>query len=217
MNIKRFLLIVMIAGIAIGLLACERPASTGLTTPKANTTGTKSPAVGTESSQTMGDIGTQTAVAKDAAEGQTEPTSVPEVQPAVTETPQPPAPEPTKPAVSVPAATLGRPSTYTLQKGEFPYCLARRFDVNPSDLLSMNGLSASSKTVPGQSLKIPQTGNWPGTRALKSHPAEYTVKAGDTVYSVACLYGDVDPLVIAQVNGLSEPYTLEAGKKLQIP
>ena len=34
-----------------------------------------------------------------------------------------------------PSPTPGKPSTYTLHEGEFPYCLARRFNVNPDDLV----------------------------------------------------------------------------------
>ncbi len=42
-------------------------------------------------------------------------------------------------------------------------------------------------------------------------------RKGDTIYSVACYYGDVDPMAIAAVNGLSSPYTLNPGSMIQIP
>jgi len=110
------------------------------------------------------------------------------------------------------------PTTYTLHAGEYPYCIARRFNVNPAELLSLNGLTSSSQVTPGQVLQIPQTGHpFPGTRALHPTPAVYTVKTGDTIYTVACYYGDVDPLAIAAANGLSAPYSLTAGQTLQIP
>ncbi len=111
-----------------------------------------------------------------------------------------------------------RPATYTLQAGEFPYCIARRFDVDPGELLSLNGLTDGQLYSPGLVLQIPSTGNpFPGGRALKTHPDTYTVLSGDTVYSVACQYGDVDPLNIAAVNGLTAPYTLTVGAQIQIP
>jgi LysM repeat protein len=120
--------------------------------------------------------------------------------------------------VSVAAtATPGRPATYTLHSGEFPYCIARRFDVNPGDLLSLNGLSQGQGLQPGFSLRIPQTGSFPGTRALHSHPAQFTVNVNDSFYSIACYYGDVDPTSIAAANGLSLTSPLTTGRILNIP
>ena len=111
-----------------------------------------------------------------------------------------------------------RPSTYTLQRGEFPYCIARRFDVNPEELLSLNGLSDGSIYYPNLSLRIPQSGNFPGTRALRNHPATYTVaSSSETVYSVACLFGDVDPATIASANNISVGAALTSGQQLSIP
>ena len=112
-----------------------------------------------------------------------------------------------------------RPSTYTLQKGEFPYCIARRFDVNPEELLSLNGITRGDIYYPNLTLKIPQTGNpFPPPRALRTHPTTYTVaSSGETVYGVACVFGDVDPSAIAQANGISLSTTLTTGQQLSIP
>lgn len=111
------------------------------------------------------------------------------------------------------------PDTYTLQKGEFPYCIARRFNITPNALLRTNGLNRNSITHPGMVLTIP--GNAEvydiGTRARLKHPTEYTVRAGDTVYRIACLFGDVDPRAIIETNGLMPPYTLNVGNTLSIP
>jgi LysM repeat protein len=122
------------------------------------------------------------------------------------------------PATSVPPGV--RPATYTLQKGEFPYCIARRFNVDPDQLLSASGLTASQadSLATGTVLTIPQSGNFPGNRALAPHPASYTVASGDeTVYSVACKYGDVEPNAIATANNISVSAKLNLGQVLQIP
>ena len=112
-----------------------------------------------------------------------------------------------------------RPATYTLQRGEFPYCLARRFDVDPGDILARNNLTTAqaNNLAPGTVLSIPQSGSFPGTRALKAHPATYTVLSGDTIHSVACKFGDVDPAAIAQANNIAVGATLTAGQTLSIP
>jgi LysM repeat protein len=117
---------------------------------------------------------------------------------------------------SVPVGT--RPTNYPLHKGEFPYCIARRFDVDPDALLSLNGLSSGNIYLPNTTLKIPQSGSFPGTRALRNHPATYTVSSSDeTVYGVACLFGDVDPVAIAQANNISVDAALTTGQQLSIP
>jgi len=124
------------------------------------------------------------------------------------------------PTVPPQALTPGSlPTTYTLQEGEFPYCIARRFNVNPNELLQLNGLSDGMIYQPGLQLRIPQSGNpFPGDRALRPHPTTYTVeKANMTLYAVACLFGDVYPEAIAQANGLELSARLTVGQTLNIP
>lgn len=111
-----------------------------------------------------------------------------------------------------------RPKEYVLQSGEFPYCIARRFNVDPEDLLTMSGLTSPDVYLPNQKLIIPQSGNFPGSPALVAHPTTYTVLSGDeTVYSVACKFGDVYPDAIASANGISVSAKLTAGQQIKIP
>lgn len=118
-------------------------------------------------------------------------------------------------ATSVPGV---RPATYTLQAGEFVFCIARRFDVNPDQILALNGLSDAQTIYPGLVLKIPQSGNFPGDRMLQNHPTTYTVvSSSETLHSIACKFGDVDPNSIAASNGLSAGAALTVGQQLSIP
>jgi LysM repeat protein len=110
-----------------------------------------------------------------------------------------------------------RPASYTLQKGEFPYCIARRFDVDPGQLLNLNGLSNGDIYYPNLTLKIPQSGSFPGTRALRNHPSTYTASSTDTLSGIACVFGDVDPAAIASANNISVGATLTSGQQLSIP
>jgi LysM repeat protein len=122
-------------------------------------------------------------------------------------------------AANIPTPTMGPlPQTYTIKQGEFPYCIARRFNVSITSLLNINGLGMNSPISAGQTLKIPQDGvPFDGQRSLLAHPTTYTVKAGDTIYSIACAVGDVDPIYLAQVNNLKPPYEVKAGTVLQVP
>ena len=111
-----------------------------------------------------------------------------------------------------------RPASYTLQNGEFPYCIARRFNVDPDALLRASGLTSPDVYYAGLTLTIPQSGAFPGGRMLATHPTTYNVLAGDeTIYSIACKFGDVDPGSIASTNSISAAAKLTAGQKLQIP
>lgn len=236
MSHKPFLSMLVVLILAVGLAGCKLPASTApAPTPTVGEGGFPVPG------ETMGlfeTFATQTAMAQQGGAPGVEvtPTAPPapldtgpqEPEPQATEPPpaepqatEPPPPEPAAPTpepVVVPPPTPGLPETYILQRDEFPFCIARRFDLNPADLLSANGLTQNSRVFPGDTLRIPQSARpFPGDRALRSHPTNYTVQSGDSIYKVACAFGDVDPMVIAQVNGLSEPYTLSAGQTLQIP
>ena len=224
MNPKASPIILIFLIAVMALASCSRPASKA---PAATPTigpgeGIPVPA-GTQTMGMFDAFATQTAIAQLNPPVSEPPTPTPEpLIVVVTDTPAPlPLVTPAEPPLPLiaPSPTAGLPATYTLQKDEFPYCIARRFDVNPYELLSLNGLSQSQTIFsPGLVLKIPQTGHgFPGERAWHDHPTTYTVKAGDTIYKVACYFGDVDPLVIAQVNNLEPPYTLTAGDVLNIP
>jgi hypothetical protein len=89
--------------------------------------------------------------------------------------------------------------------------------VDPDELLRLNGLSSGTIFYADRMLRIPQSGSFPGTRALRNHPATYTVaSASETVNSIACLFGDVDPGAIVSANNLTSG-TLTVGQQLSIP
>jgi LysM repeat protein len=118
-------------------------------------------------------------------------------------------------ATSVPGV---RPASYALQAGEFPYCIARRYNVDPNQLLALSGLVDGVIYPPGTPLKIPQSGSFPGDRMLQNHPATYTVvSSAETIPGIACKYGDVDPNAIAAANGIAVSAALSAGQQLKIP
>jgi LysM repeat protein len=123
--------------------------------------------------------------------------------------------EPTE-VIIIPTMTV--PAEYTIQAGELVYCLGRRFDVDPDDIISLNGLSADGALDIGDVLEIPTSGSWSyGPRRLMDHPTTYTVEAGDTIYTIACAFGDVYPEEIIAANKLEEPYDLTAGETINIP
>jgi LysM repeat protein len=218
MKNHHFLVFFVVILIALTLAACERSAST-----PPPTEGTVFPTVeGTQNPMDeLGAFATQTAMAQEPDSGAgTEGETSPEGEtPAETQPPEESPAEEQPEATPVPEKEYSVPEKYTLQKGEFPFCIARRFNISPGALLAANGLTSSSVTFVGQTLTIPKNAGAfdAGARALIAHPDKYTVRAGDTVYSIACLYGDVDPRAIEDHNGLSGAYTLQVGDVLKIP
>jgi LysM repeat protein len=110
------------------------------------------------------------------------------------------------------------PQIYWLQRGEFPFCIARRFNIDPGQLMWVNGFCPGQIFYAGQGIIIPNNPlPYRGRRAFHIHPATYQVRPGDTIFKIACFFGDVDPLYLAQVNELAAPFRLRVGQILNIP
>jgi LysM repeat protein len=219
-KLRTLILLLMVGIMVAGLTSCKLPASKGPTT---EASGFPVP----ESSQTtsgsidVSSLATQTAQALPGFVTVTPavPSSIPTATlagPMPTSVPSGPVPTETS-IVYIQATPGGPPATYTLAQGEYPYCIARRFNVDISELLAVNGLSSNSYTYAGQVLNLPQTGNtFAGERALKPHPDYYKIQSGDTLNTIACSYGDVSPDMIALQNNLISE-DLPAGEVLIIP
>ena len=205
----------------VGLTSCVLPASKGPQTAKGTSDGFPVPG-GTEGTSgiNVSTFATQTAQANPLVIIETAglPVSTSTSQnPEATSVPEEPTPT-EAPIVYVTATPGGPPSTYTLELGEFPFCIARRFDVSLTELLSINGLTLDSYFYAGQELKIPQTGNtFEGNRSLHDHPSTYKIQPGDTLSIIACYYGDVSPDMIALQNSLKSYTDLPVGEVLIIP
>jgi len=102
---------------------------------------------------------------------------------------------------------------YVVKRGDTLYGISNQFGVSVTELASLNGVNASTLQI-GQTLMIPsKSGTNPDNMFL------YTVKKGDTLYSIARVYGvSVDSiknlnyltsndLVIGQVIRIPEMYT----------
>jgi LysM repeat protein len=134
-------------------------------------------------------------------------------------------------AATAGATTCG-PKSYTVLSGEWVYSIARKFGVDPQDIIDLNGLVAPYALTPGQTLKIPgdcPSGTTPVAVATVTPGGPtvtpggtiaagtvYYVQAGEWVYSIARKFG-IDPQAIIDANNLVAPYTLSVGQKLIIP
>lgn len=94
--------------------------------------------------------------------------------------------------------------TYTVKSGDNLYSIARKYNVTVSDLMNYNNLTSNLLSI-GQVIRIPSN---------NSSSTAYTVKNGDTLYSIARKYNtSVDS--IKTKNNLTSN-TLSIGQKLII-
>ncbi|WP_114570623.1 LysM peptidoglycan-binding domain-containing protein [Exiguobacterium flavidum] len=97
--------------------------------------------------------------------------------------------------------------TYTVKSGDTLYSIARTYGVTVDALIKANNITNPSLIKVGQVLIIPS-----------STPTviKYTVKSGDTLYSIAQTYGvTVDAIIKA--NNITNPSLINVGQVLVIP
>jgi len=220
------IVLLVIFALLLSLTACQRAASRA---PVSSPTPTGEFPFPFDTLDPVLAIRTQTAIAQ-ATPSQPDETAVVEIEtvaapeqpqegdePPQAEATQPPPVEQVQPQ-DIPE--IVRPETYTLQRGEWPICIARRYNLELSSFLAANGMNMNSRPGVGTVLRIPASGTWSaahGSRSLSAHPTTHSVVTGDTVYTISCRYGDVAPEQILAANNLSNASEIQPGMQLQIP
>lgn len=99
---------------------------------------------------------------------------------------------------------------YTVKSGDNLYAIANKFGTTVNKIKELNNLSSNLLSI-GQQLLIKEKDSLPDT----DNTVKYTIKSGDTLYSIARKYGTtVD--AIKNANNLSSN-TLTIGKIIIIP
>lgn len=100
---------------------------------------------------------------------------------------------------------------YTVKAGDSMYSIAKKFNVTVAQLAAANGITNVNLIRVGQVLTIPGKVTTPPVTSVK-----YTVKAGDTLYSISKKY-NTTVAKIAAANKISSPYIIRVGQVLTIP
>lgn len=104
-------------------------------------------------------------------------------------------------------------TTYTVKAGDTLYSIAKKYNVTVAALAKANNITNYNLIRVGQVLVIP------GTTAPTPPPAttvKYTVKAGDTLYSIASKY-NTTVAAIASANKITNTSLISVGQVLIIP
>ena len=103
-------------------------------------------------------------------------------------------------------------TVHVVKRGETIAAIAKKHSIPISTVLSINDLSAKAIIFPGQRLKIGSVIPKPAPKVV---PTEHTVQPGETLASIANLYGiQLDQIISA--NGFTESSLVYAGQKLQL-
>ncbi|MDN3451198.1 LysM peptidoglycan-binding domain-containing protein [Planococcus sp. APC 3906] len=112
----------------------------------------------------------------------------------------------------IPGTTTPPPATtvkYTVKAGDTLYSIATKYKVTVAALAKANNITNYNLIQVGQVLIIPVAA--PPVATVK-----YTVKAGDTLYSIARTY-NTTVAAIATANKIASPYIIQVGQVLIIP
>ncbi|MDR0199278.1 MAG: LysM peptidoglycan-binding domain-containing protein [Streptococcaceae bacterium] len=96
---------------------------------------------------------------------------------------------------------------YTVQSGDSLWSIAQHNGLTATQLAAMNGISPDAILQIGQHLTLT------GDSAAPSASSEYTVRAGDSLWSIAKAYGTSVSQLAAQ-NGLSATNSIAVGQTL---
>ncbi len=140
-----------------------------------------------------------------AVAGEPAPSATPEPAPTETLTP---APGPT--ATPTPSTDQ---CTYTVEPGDTLFSIAGRFNTSVSDIAQANGLTNVNQIYIGQKLVIPNCES--DQEPPSSECVTYTVKPGDTLFSLAQRFGTTVNAVALE-NNIVNPSLIFVGQKLTI-
>jgi membrane-bound lytic murein transglycosylase D len=106
--------------------------------------------------------------------------------------------------------------TYTVKSGDTLSGIATRHGVTVNQLKQWNGLTSNNIKI-GQKLKLNSSTAAASSSASSSGDyTTYTVKSGDSLYSIAKNYSGVSAQDIMNFNGMSSS-NIKPGMKIKIP
>lgn len=105
-------------------------------------------------------------------------------------------------------------STHTIQPGETLFSIAMKYNTSVDAIAFANGITNPNLIFAGQVLTIP--GGSTGTGSGTGTGGAYTVRSGDTLYSIARQFGTTITTLVS-LNGITNPNLITVGDVLTLP
>lgn len=108
------------------------------------------------------------------------------------------------------------PTSYEVQAGDTVSSIAQRYGLSTASVLALNGLGWKTLIHPGQTLRLAKAARSSDHAAAQSADRRYTIRAGDTVTSIARRFGATVESVL-RANRLQATSIIYPGASLTIP
>lgn len=114
-------------------------------------------------------------------------------------------------------STVTTAASYTVKAGDTLSAIAAKYGTTYQALASTNSISNPNDIYVGQVIKVSATATAASSQAASSTNSNgsYTVKSGDTLYSIALANG-LNWQTLAKQNGISDPNVIFVGQKLSL-
>ena len=99
---------------------------------------------------------------------------------------------------------------YKVESGDTLASIANKYGIPINDLSSINGIMMGTNLNPGDYIVVPKMDS------ENLYFTRYTIKDGDTMYSIAKRYG-TDPKYLLRLNGLNENDIIYSGDYIFVP
>jgi putative chitinase len=103
--------------------------------------------------------------------------------------------------------------SYTIQRGETLWDLAKRFGTTTSAIRRANSMGATEQLMAGQTITIPGRSR---TKDKSEGSFWYTIRRGDTLTEIAAKFGLGLRQLLAS-NGNIDPHNIRVGQRIRVP